>query len=168
MWITAGTHATYQSRTTMGGCTTPREQLAPELQGGRAKDRKPHVAISTKVYLCRLRQRAPLSGLGPVNPQRSAFSTKPQSISANSFGCSCNGAGSTTSVSAAEPPAASVLDIGQTAASYHTAEYHAYEAASVGHEALRRQHPGGNTVAICMPRGRRSSHPNHTPMVRSL
>ncbi|HTF62529.1 MAG TPA: chitobiase/beta-hexosaminidase C-terminal domain-containing protein, partial [Edaphobacter sp.] len=80
-----------------GGFTTPGDSSVQSFSGGPYTGRSSFAFFNNLMY-------AGLGG-GPLqawafNPQTERFSTTPQSKSANTYGCNCNGAGTTPSVSA--------------------------------------------------------------------
>jgi hypothetical protein len=85
------------NRDHMGGYTTPGNSSVQSFTGGGFKNRSSFAFFNNTMYAGFA--GAPLQAWA-FNPQTELFSTTPQSKSGNTFGCNCNGAGSTPSVSA--------------------------------------------------------------------
>jgi hypothetical protein len=85
------------NRDKMGKYTTPGNSSVQSFTGGGFKNRSSFAFFNNIMYAGFA--GAPLQAWA-FNPQTELFSTTPQSKSGNIFGCNCNGAGSTPSVSA--------------------------------------------------------------------
>lgn len=113
------------NRDKMGHFTTPTDSSVQSFSGSTGKSRSSLAFFNNRLY----------GGLGGVplqawtfNPQTNSFNTTPQSKSANVFGCSCNSAGTTPSVSANGASNAVVWTLDDTGF-YHTpAVLYAYDA----------------------------------------
>jgi hypothetical protein len=116
------------NRDHMGGYTTPGNSSLQSFNGGASRNRSSFAFFNNLLYAGFA--SVPLQAWS-FNPQTERFSTTPQSKSGNSFGCSCNGSGSTPSVSASGTTSGIVWTL-DNSGFYHTAAIlYAYDAANL-------------------------------------
>jgi hypothetical protein len=125
------------NRDHMGGFTTPSNSSVQSFSGGPAGSTTPYKNRSSFAFFNNTMYGgfagAPLQAWS-FNPSTELFNTTPQSKSANIFGCNCNGAGSTPSVSANGSSNGIVWAL-DNSGYYHTpAILHAYQPADLSKE----------------------------------
>ena len=119
------------NRDHMGGFTTPSNSSVQSFSGGPYKNRSSFAFFNNTMYGG--------FGGGPLqawsfNPTTQLFNTTPQSKSPTIYGCNCNGAGSTPSVSANGTSTGIVWALDDSGY-YHTpAILHAYDATNLAKE----------------------------------
>jgi hypothetical protein len=113
----------------MGGFTTPGNASVQSFSGGPYKNRSSFAFFNNIMYGGFA--GAPLQAWS-FNPSTGLFNTTPQSKSPNTYGCNCNGAGSTPSVSASGSTNGIVWTL-DNSGFYHTpAILYAYDASNLG------------------------------------
>jgi hypothetical protein len=117
------------NRDHMGGYTTPANSSVQSFTGGGFKNRSSFAFFNNILYAGFA--GAPLQAWA-FNPQTELFSTTPQSKSGNIFGCNCNGAGSTPSVSANGTTNAIVWTLDNSGSTHTPAILYAYSPANLG------------------------------------
>jgi hypothetical protein len=115
----------------MGGFTTPGNSSVQSFSGGPYKNRSSFAFFNNTMYGGFA--GAPLQAWS-FNPSTELFNTTPQSKSPTVYGCNCNGAGSTPSVSASGSSDGIVWAL-DSSGYYHTpAILHAYDASNLATE----------------------------------
>lgn len=119
------------NRDNMGRFTTPTDSSVQSFSGSTGKSRNNLAFFNNTLY----------GGLGGVplqawtfNPQTNSFITTPQSKSNNIFGCSCNSAGSTPSVSTSNAGNAIVWTLDNSGFYHKPAILYAYDPANLATE----------------------------------
>jgi hypothetical protein len=119
------------NRDNMGKYTTPGNSSVQSFSGGGFKNRSSFAFFNNIMYAGFA--GAPLQAWA-FNPQTELFSTTPQSKSGNTFGCNCNGAGSTPSVSANGTSNGIVWTLDNSGFTHTPAILYAYSPANLGTE----------------------------------
>ena len=135
------------NRDHMGKFTTPGNSSVQSFTGGGFKNRSSFAFFNNIAYAGFA--GAPLQAWS-FNPQTELFSTTPQSKSGNTFGCNCNGAGSTPSISANGTSNGIVWTL-DNSGFYHTpAILYAYSPANLGTELYNSTQGANNRDAAAV------------------
>ncbi len=135
------------NRDKMGKFTTPGNSSVQSFSGGGSKNRSSFAFFNNVVYAGLA--GAPLQAWA-FNPQTELFSTTPQSKSGNIFGCNCNGAGSTPSVSANGTTNGIVWTLDNSGFTHTPAILYAYSPTNLGTELYNSTQAANNRDAAAV------------------